>query len=103
MKIEWSAKAERQVREIFDFHVSAAGEKAARKIVQKIYMRTTLLPNNPRGGGREELLEDRPKGYRRLVVGNYKIVYYVKGDAVRISAVFDCRRDPARLRDEVPK
>jgi plasmid stabilization system protein ParE len=38
--------------------------------------------------------------YRSLVVEkSYKVVYYIKDDTVHISALFDCRQDPQKLKD----
>ncbi|MCL1933911.1 MAG: type II toxin-antitoxin system RelE/ParE family toxin [Candidatus Azobacteroides sp.] len=38
--------------------------------------------------------------YRSLVVKKtYKIVYYIENDTVYIAALFDCRQDPQKLKD----
>ena len=38
--------------------------------------------------------------YRSLVIKKrYKAVYYVEKNVVHISAIFDCRQDPRKLRD----
>ena len=38
--------------------------------------------------------------YRSLIVKKtYKIIYYIKDDTVFISALFDCRQNPQKLKD----
>jgi len=38
--------------------------------------------------------------YRSLVVKKtYKIVYYIEDDTIYISALFDCRQNPQKLKD----
>jgi plasmid stabilization system protein ParE len=103
MKIDWSDQAKDDIKEIFDYLKSAASEKIARKVVGKIYARLGILTTNPRGGQREWPLEDLPVEFRRLVSGNYKILYYVEETRVVITTVFDCRRNPATLREIVKR
>ncbi len=75
--------------------------KKARKIVREIYNRTNILATNPRIGQREELLDGLPDEFRRLVKGNYKIVYAIDETTVVIVTVWDCRRNPYTLRRSV--
>ena len=40
--------------------------------------------------------------YRSLVVKkSYKIIYYIEDDTVYISALFDCRQDPQKLKNSL--
>ncbi len=97
MEIEWQGAAKRQIQEIFDYYNSVAGMKIARKVVRKIVERPRIIVRNPEAGEREWLLEDLSFEYRRLIEGDYKIVYRVDDNKVMIVAVWDCRRDPADL------
>jgi plasmid stabilization system protein ParE len=36
------------------------------------------------------------KEYRRMVCGNYKIIYYIAANEIRITDVFDSRQDPEK-------
>ncbi len=104
MRIEWSTVSKARLKEIFDYHLSVAGLRTANKILGKIDSRIfRILPHSPRAGEREWSLEDEPQGFRRLVEGNYKIVYCVEDDIVKIVDIWDCRRDPVALRDSVAK
>jgi plasmid stabilization system protein ParE len=98
IKIEWLTKAKRQVKGIYEYYRSEAGVDVAQKIVQKIYAKPNILATNPYFGQPDEYLLDLPQGYRRLLEGRYKIVYYVEENVVWIVAVFDTRQNPAKLR-----
>jgi plasmid stabilization system protein ParE len=98
MKVKWTRPAKARLREIFNYYNLNAGERIAQKVVGKIVATTRMLSHNPLGAQREWLLEDRPEGFRRLISGNYKIVFWIEGDEVWIATVFDSRQDPAKLR-----
>jgi hypothetical protein len=38
------------------------------------------------------------KGHRRLIEGNFKIVYRVDGDVVYVTDIFDSRQDPDKVK-----
>jgi len=102
-KIIWSQSAKTQLREIYDFHLSVASERVAYRLIGKIASRVDILADHPLAGRIEESLVTYPQEFRFLIEGNYKIVYYVDGNNVTIVSVFDCRRDPAKLRENVPE
>ena len=102
-KVIWTEPAKLQLREITDYLRREAGANTANKIRSRIAARPRILAANPHAGQREETLADRDEGFRYLVEGNYKIVYYAAGEMVYVVTVFDCRRDPAGMRGEVPK
>ena len=101
VKIIWSQSAKTQLREVFDYHLAVASERVALRLVEKIASRVNILKDNPQAGSREESLTTYPQGFRYLVEGNYKIVYYTDENMAIISLVFDCRRDPAKLPKDV--
>ncbi|MFM8849004.1 MAG: hypothetical protein ACKOE5_01225, partial [Cytophagales bacterium] len=43
-------------------------------------------------------LSDKKVAYRRLIMGYFKIVYYVDGESVYITSIFDTRQDPEKLK-----
>lgn len=99
MIVEWSEQAASSLEEIFGYHKKVAGVRVARKIATKITQRTQILSDNPLAGQREELLKDLSFEFRYIVEGNYKILYYSLPEKVVISLVFDCRRNPEKMRD----
>lgn len=47
IKIFWSALAENQLKNIFDYYYEVAGENVATRIITKITERVTILEKNP--------------------------------------------------------
>jgi len=99
MKIEWSALAERQLKDIFDYYSLEVSSVVAKKIVMRIIDKVSILKNNPSVGAKEELLTEYPEDYRYLVESNYKIIYWEKESIITISSVFDCRQNPKRMKN----
>jgi plasmid stabilization system protein ParE len=56
------------------------------------------LIKNPHLGQPEEYLEHLEKGHRRLVFGNFKIIYRVEGNYIYITDFFDSRQDPEKMK-----
>ena len=60
------------------------------------------MEEKPFMGQVEPLLIGKSKEYRGVVVNRQnKIVYYVKGNTIRVSALWDTRREPKSLAKEV--
>jgi toxin ParE1/3/4 len=98
VKIEWSELSERQLKDIFDYYSSEASPAIARKIINRIINRVSILENNPLSGPKEELLNDYPEDFRYLVESNYKIIYWGKENLITIASVFDCRQNPEKIK-----
>lgn len=75
IRIEWSERSERQLKDIYDYYSFEAGSKIARKIINKIIDSVSILVNNPFVGSKEELLSKYPEDFRFVIEGNYKIIY----------------------------
>jgi plasmid stabilization system protein ParE len=56
------------------------------------------LTTNPLIGQYEEYLEHLEKGHRRLVEGNFKIIYRIEGEYVYITDFFDTRQAPEKMK-----
>lgn len=98
MRIEWSELAERQLKDIFDYYSFEVSAGIARKIINRIIDKVSILENNPLAGAREELLDKYPEEYRYLVESNYKIIYWKKDNTITIASVFDCRQNPVKIK-----
>lgn len=98
IRIEWSELSEKQLKDIFDYYSMEASPGIARKIINKITDRVSILEANPLAGSKEELLKDYPEDFRYLVESNYKIIYWKKGNVITIASVFDCRQNPGKIR-----
>jgi len=56
------------------------------------------LLTDPHLGQFEEYLEHLEKGHRRLVEGNFKIVYRIESGCIYITDFFDTRQDPEKMK-----
>ena len=98
IRIEWSELSERQLKDIFDYYSFAASPRIARKIINRILERVTVLETNPLVGPKEELLIEYPEDFRYLVESNYKIIYWKKENLITIASIFDCRQNPEKIK-----
>jgi plasmid stabilization system protein ParE len=101
MVVVWSARANRDLAEIWNYYGSK-NLRAAVRIVRDIRMAALKLEKMPMMAPLELLLDDMPEGFRSVVVKKmHKIVYRIEGDTVGIVTIWDCRRDPVALREKV--
>lgn len=98
MRVVWSAWALQQLDEIHAWYTAEASPTVADGIVSEILAVTSLLEHFPFGGQVEPWLEHQGQGHRRVVVGNYKVVYRVVVEEVRVVDVFDARQDPGKMK-----
>ena len=99
MTVKWYAAAFGDLNKIYDYYVKI-NHKAAAMLYNRILDDTAILKINPYVAAIEQLLIDCPEEYRSLVVakGRYKVVYFIKNDAVLIVQIFDCRQNPVKLK-----
>ena len=97
IKVFWTQTALNNLEDIFEYHKFNASINIARKLVKKIVNSTILLQNSPKIGRIEELLRHRKFEYRFIVVGNYKIIYWIENNYIKIAAVFDTRQNPEKI------
>lgn len=97
IRIEWSKLSERQLKDIFDYYSLEVSSQIAKKIINRIIDRVSILENNPLAGPKEELLSKYSEEFRYLVENNYKIIYWEKENLIMIASVFDCRQNPRKI------
>ena len=98
MKILITAPAWESYAEALRF---LSGYMTARELEQwdaRIWKDIRELARFPFGGQVEPYLEHLGGGHRRLVVGNFKVIYRVANDTVFITDIFDARQDPMRMK-----
>lgn len=98
IKVFWTETALNNLENIFEYYKYKASVRVARKLVKGLVKSTIQIQNSPKIGKKEELLTDRKFDYRFLVVGNYKIIYWIDDNYIKISTVFDCRQNPDKIR-----
>ena len=97
LKVFWTESAIEQLESIFDYYKYKASIKIARNLVSNIIDRTLQLETQPQSGQFEEILKNRKNKYRYLIEGNYKIIYWIEDNYVKIAAVFDTRQNPKKI------
>jgi len=101
MKIEWSELSQLQLRDIFDYYLFRANADVAHRILNKIVNKPNILLKQPNLGQTEELLKHHKIDFKYLVEGNYKIIYWLDRDTIRIASVFDCRQNPIKMSADI--
>jgi len=99
LKVFWTDFSKKELDEIFAYYKKRAGSRIAGKLVVGIVKETRNLSHQPHMGQKEELLSDRPEGFRYLIYKNYKIVYWINTEKNRIEVVdvFDTRKNPHKI------
>lgn len=98
-KVEWSDLAKNQLKNIYDYYSTVAGKRIAKRLIKSLVTRADALYSNPYSGRKEELLLEHPQVYRYLVIGNYKIIYWIDNNKAFIASVFDCRQNPNKIKN----
>lgn len=97
MRLRISEYAAARLDDIWDHYAKEASERVADRITKKIVDDIDWLLTHPRGGQYEPLLDHPGFKHRRLVSGNYKIIYRIIDDLIFVSDVFDARQDPEKM------
>jgi len=97
----WTEVSIGQLKDIFDYYSSVASPSVATKLVTGIISHAESLRTNQNIGQAEELLRKRKNKYRYLIFKSYKIVYWSGDNVIYISAVFDTRQNPGKLKKSV--
>jgi plasmid stabilization system protein ParE len=98
VEIFWTEKAKSDLRDIYNFLVSEIEEKKAFSIIQIISSRTSQLALFPESGSLEPYLLHLKRPYRRLIEGNYEIIYRIANDYIYINRIFDSRQNPKKIK-----
>lgn len=97
MRLLVSEYAAARLDDIWYYHATGATTRTADRIVNKIVDDIDWLLDHPRGGQYEPLLDHLGLKHRRLVSGNYKIIYRIIDDLIFVSDIFDTRQDPEKM------
>ena len=90
-KIIWTQEAENDYDAIYEYYIlissnialkilNSISESVDNLVFEKQFQTDNINPN-----------------YRRIISGNYKILYRVENDKIIIFAIFDTRQNPIRL------
>ena len=102
MIVSWSKRASKAAQQTARYIFKEFGSKASLKFLSEISHVSHLLEDNPYLGQIEPLLLNKKKQYRSIVINHRnKIVYYIKDETIRVSALWDTRREPKALGNEL--
>ncbi len=99
-EIIWSAFAESQLDQIYEYYDKEVSSKVAKNLVKGIINEPKKLLKAIFIGQKEELLKERKIQYRFLVFKNYKLIYSVdeQNGFIKIADVFDTRQNPPKIK-----
>lgn len=98
MKLVYTEQALISINEIIDFLSINHPSTAISKIIETLLAHSETILNNPFMGQPEIYLEHLNLGHRRIIAGNYKIIYRVESETIYIIDFFDTRQDPEKMR-----
>lgn len=104
VKVRWSRIAQNRKDELLTYGYKEFGRKSSTKLNNKIRDYAECLRDNPYMGKIEPLLEDSPRAYRSITIHkHYKLIYYIDGETVYITDVWDTRQEPKQLKNRLEK
>ncbi len=95
--IIWTEPAKKDLKEVFEF-ISEYSYEIADKVIDAIIEKTEILLIE--GFELSGQIDNFNSNYRRLIVGNYKILYKVISDKIIIHGIFDSRQNPKKLEEK---
>ena len=98
MKLVFTQQAITSLQECLDFFPPEVASAKVNEIRDRILAKADKLLENPYIGQQEEYLEHMGLSHRRIIEGNYKIVYRIEGEAIVITDIFDSRQDPEKMK-----
>ena len=102
MKVVWSVQAKEGLQQTSNYIRNEFGKRSKQKFLDEVLHVASLLENNPFLGKVEPLLDEAPVEYRSIVVNHInKLVYYIHESTIEIVVLWDTRREPKTLLDEV--
>ena len=102
MNVIWLAHAEKSLRRTEEYILQEYGEKSRGRFMQEVEDVAYLLEKMPELGHFEPLLSRYKQGYRSIVINHLnKLIYYIRDNKILIAALWDTRREPRTLTNEL--
>lgn len=98
MKVVVLAQANDSLRRSLRYLSAYYDRRYLKALERKVRREIAWLGDNPGAGQFEPEMEFTNAGYRRLVVGKFKVVYRIVEDTIVVNDIFDARRDPKEMR-----
>lgn len=97
MKLVYTDRALISLQECLDFLAAEMPSEKVNEIRDRILNKADRLLETPHIGQEEPYLSHLGLSHRRIIEGNYKIIYRVEKDLVYVTDIFDTRQDPDKL------
>ena len=97
MQLVITEPAKLRLKQIHDYYKEHVSTKIADKIKSGIIAKLKYIQANPMSGQEEEFLRELGLGHRRMVEGNYKIIYRINDKMIYVTDIFDSRQDPSKI------
>ena len=102
MRVIWLQRAETALYQTEERIQNEFGTKASARFMKEVEEVAYLLEKMPELGHYEPLLANYVQGYRSIVINKLtKLIYYIKGNELLISALWDTRREPNSLAKDI--
>lgn len=99
MRIEISLKAKQHLLAITDYYAEWGGIRSVEKLLGKIVEKQQRILKYPKAYSQEPLLAERKIEYRSVIINDYyKMIYRIDDDVITISAFWDMRMNPNKLK-----
>ena len=98
MKLVYTKPVRNRIVEIRNYLAENTSFEQADLTISKLLDKADSLLEHPLRGIPEPALANLGKGYRSLITGRYKIVYYVSGDEIRITDLSNTKQHLSRMR-----
>ncbi len=92
-----------RLKDIYIYYKHEASLKVAQSIKEAIINETHKLMKYPELGNEEAALSYLKRGYRKLIIGNYKAIYRIIDNTIVVDTIFDSRQEPKELVKEVKR
>ena len=73
-------------------------DRVVDRVVSEIWEHIDVVLLYPLGGQLEEDLAELGRRHRRMACGHFKIIYYIQGEDLYVTDIFDSRQDPGKMK-----
>lgn len=98
MNIHFTSQALLSLKEALAFISNEISLEKQIQIKNNILSATDILTKHPKIGKEEDYLEHLNLGHRRIIEGNYKIIYRIEKQTIYITDIFDTRQSPDKMK-----
>lgn len=98
MKLVYTEQSLISLTEELEFIAPKVTHEKLIEIRNSILDAADTLKEQPLLGQKEYLLEHLGLEHRRLIVGNYKVIYRLTSDYIYITDIFDTRQNPVKMK-----